>query len=75
MDDVVHFMLWFRKGISEGMTKKQAVELAYRGCARVMYQSWGVIGIGLSIFSLSACHADQKFRHHDDLDAHRRLGG
>jgi hypothetical protein len=27
--------------------------LAFKGCARAMYQSWGVIGIGLSVFSLS----------------------
>lgn len=53
VDDVVHFMLWFRKGIQSGLTRKQAVMLAYKGCARAMYQSWGVIGIGLAIFSLS----------------------
>ncbi|MDX1961737.1 MAG: MMPL family transporter [Pirellulales bacterium] len=53
VDDVVHFMLWFRKGTLEGMNRKEATELAYRGCARAMYQSWGVIGIGLAAFSLS----------------------
>ncbi|MDZ4820621.1 MAG: MMPL family transporter [Planctomycetota bacterium] len=53
VDDVVHFMLWFRQGIMEGMTRKEAVSLAYKGCARAMYQSWGVIGIGLAVFSLS----------------------
>jgi predicted RND superfamily exporter protein len=53
VDDVVHFMLWFRRGISEGMNRKDATMLAYKGCARAMYQSWGVIGIGLSVFSLS----------------------
>jgi uncharacterized protein len=53
VDDVVHFMLWFRRGIADGLDRKQAVMLAYKGCARAMYQSWGVIGIGLSVFSLS----------------------
>jgi uncharacterized protein len=53
VDDVVHFMLWFQRGIQEGKTRKESVELAFRGCARAMYQSWGVIGIGLSVFSLS----------------------
>jgi predicted RND superfamily exporter protein len=53
VDDVVHFMLWFQRGIQEGKTRKASVELAFRGCARAMYQSWGVIGIGLSVFSLS----------------------
>lgn len=53
VDDVVHFLLWFQRGIQEGKTRKESVELAFRGCARAMYQSWGVIGIGLSVFSLS----------------------
>jgi predicted RND superfamily exporter protein len=53
VDDVVHFMLWFRKGIREGLNRHQSVMLAYHGCARAMYQSWGVIGIGLAVFALS----------------------
>jgi hypothetical protein len=35
--------------------------LAYKGCARAMYQSWGVIGIGLSVFSLSPFGPTQRF--------------
>jgi hypothetical protein len=53
VDDIVHFMLWFRKGIREGLNRHQSVMLAYHGCARPMYQSWSVIGIGLAVFSLS----------------------
>ena len=63
VDDVVHFMLWFRRGIAEGMDRKQAVMLAYKGCARAMYQSWGVIGIGLSVFALSPFGPTQRFGH------------
>jgi predicted RND superfamily exporter protein len=63
VDDVVHFMLWFRRGIAEGLDRKQAVMLAYKGCARAMYQSWGVIGIGLSVFSLSPFGPTQRFGH------------
>jgi hypothetical protein len=61
VDDVVHFMLWFRRGISDGLDRKQATMLAYKGCARAMYQSWGVIGIGLSVFSLSPFGPTQRF--------------
>ena len=53
VDDVVHFLLWFRRGILRGMDRNQAVMLAYEGCAKPMYQSWGVIGLGLSVFALS----------------------
>ena len=61
VDDVVHFMLWFRKGIADGLDRRQATMLAYKGCARAMYQSWGVIGIGLSVFSLSPFGPTQRF--------------
>jgi predicted RND superfamily exporter protein len=61
VDDVVHFMLWFRKGIAEGLDRRQATMLAYKGCARAMYQSWGVIGIGLSVFALSPFGPTQRF--------------
>jgi predicted RND superfamily exporter protein len=63
VDDVVHFMLWFRRGISEGLDRREATMLAYKGCARAMYQSWGVIGIGLSVFSLSPFGPTQRFGH------------
>ncbi|NCY02052.1 MAG: hypothetical protein EBX36_03855 [Planctomycetia bacterium] len=63
VDDVVHFMLWFRKGIADGLDRKQATMLAYKGCARAMYQSWGVIGIGLSVFALSPFGPTQRFGH------------
>jgi predicted RND superfamily exporter protein len=53
VDDVVHFQLWYRRGIGRGMDRRQAVMLAYQGCAKPMYQSWGVIGLGLSVFALS----------------------
>ncbi len=54
IDDVIHFILWFRRGISRGLSAPDAVALAYAGCGRAMVQSWGVIGLGLSAFALSS---------------------
>ena len=53
IDDVIHFVLWFRRGIARGLAVPAAVELAYAGCGRAMVQSWGVIGLGLAAFALS----------------------
>jgi predicted RND superfamily exporter protein len=61
VDDIVHFMLWYRKGIREGLNRHQSIMLAYRSCARPMYQSWGVIGIGLAVFALSAFMPTRNF--------------
>lgn len=61
VDDIVHFMLWYRRGIAQGDTRPQAVMLAYHGCARPIFQSWGVIGLGLAVFALSPFTPTQRF--------------
>jgi hypothetical protein len=61
VDDVVHFLLWFKRGIERGMDRRQSVVLAYQGCARAMYQSWGVIGLGLAMFALSSFTPTMRF--------------
>jgi predicted RND superfamily exporter protein len=54
IDDAIHFMLWYRRGTAHGLGQREAVSTAYAACARAMVQSWGVIGIGLSVFALSS---------------------
>ena len=54
IDDVIHFVLWFRRGIERELSVQEAVKLAYSGCGRAMVQSWGVIGLGLAAFALSS---------------------
>lgn len=61
VDDVLHFVLWFRRGLAQGLDRGQAVRLAYSHCAKAMYQSWGVIGVGLGIFALSDFAPTQRF--------------
>jgi hypothetical protein len=61
VDDIVHFLIWYRRGLSDGKTRKQAIMLAYEGCARAMYQSWAVLGLGLAVFALSSFVPTQRF--------------
>lgn len=61
IDDVVHFMLKYRNGLEQGLDRRQAIMMAYKHCARPMYQSWGVIGIGLAAFILSPFTPTQRF--------------
>ncbi|HEY1602227.1 MAG TPA: MMPL family transporter [Pirellulales bacterium] len=61
VDDIVHFMLQYRRALATGATREEAVMAAYHHCGRAMYQSWGVIGLGLSVFALSPFTPTQRF--------------
>ncbi len=61
VDDVVHFMIQYRNGLKLGLDRRASVMFAYKGCATAMYQSWGVIGLGLSVFALSQFTPTQRF--------------
>ena len=61
VDDVVHFLIWYRQGLRQGKTRREAIMLAYEGCARAMYQSWSVLGLGLFVFALSSFVPTQRF--------------
>ena len=61
VDDAIHFMIWCRHGQERGMDRHGAIMFAYEDCARAVYQSWGVIGLGLSAFALSSFTPTQRF--------------
>jgi predicted RND superfamily exporter protein len=61
IDDAIHFMIWCRHGQERGMTRAQSIMFAYEDCARAIYQSWGVIGLGLFSFALSSFMPTQRF--------------
>jgi predicted RND superfamily exporter protein len=54
VDDVIHFLLCHRRGVRDGMSAAGATLLAYGTCGRAIFQSWGIIGIGLAAFALSS---------------------
>jgi predicted RND superfamily exporter protein len=47
VDDVIHFMIWFRNGTKKGLSRAESLQLAWRRCARPMYQSWILLGGGM----------------------------
>jgi predicted RND superfamily exporter protein len=61
VDDAIHFMLWCRRGQQLGMDRTESIMFAYRDCARAIYQSWAVIGLGLSAFALSSFTPTRRF--------------
>ena len=53
VDDVIHFVIWFRSGVQQGLDRSQAVLLAWHACARPMYQSWALLGLGMATLMVS----------------------
>ncbi len=61
VDDTVHFLTWFRRGVKQGLDRVQAVMLAYDRCATAMLQTTIIGGLGLAVFATSTFTPTQQF--------------
>jgi predicted RND superfamily exporter protein len=61
LEGTIHFVSWFRKGIATGLSRIQAVELAYEKCTGPMVQTAIIGGLGLSVFAFSTFTPTQQF--------------
>lgn len=61
VDDTVHFLTWFRRGILSGLDRRGAVRLAYERCATAMIETTLIGGLGLGVFALSTFTPTQRF--------------
>ncbi|MEQ1903967.1 MAG: MMPL family transporter [Pirellulaceae bacterium] len=61
VDDTIHFLTWYRYGLSQGLQRLDAIRAAYKHCASAMLQTSLIGGIGLSVFALSTFVPTQRF--------------
>ncbi len=61
VDDTIHFLTWFRRGLDKGMDRIGAIMLAYRRVGMAMTQTTAIGGLGLSIFAFSTFTPTQRF--------------
>ncbi len=61
VDNTIHFLTWFRKGIRMGLSRHEAIEMAYERCASAMTTTTIIGGLGLSVFMLSTFTPTQRF--------------
>ncbi len=61
VDDTIHFLTWFRRGLDQGRDRKGAVMLAYERCGTAMSQTTLIGGLGLSVFAFSTFTPTQRF--------------
>ena len=61
VDDTIHFLTWFRNGVTAGLPRHEAVILAYRRVGAAMTQTTLIGGLGFSVLSFSTFTPTQRF--------------
>ena len=61
VDDTIHFLNWFRTGIMQGLSRREAILLSYQRCATAMTQTTLIGGLGLAVFAFSTFTPTQRF--------------
>ncbi|MEQ8847359.1 MMPL family transporter [Botrimarina sp.] len=61
VDDTLHFITWFRRGVREGLDRRTATRQAYERCATAMTQTTLIGGLGLAVFAVSTFTPTQQF--------------
>ncbi|WP_197230961.1 efflux RND transporter permease subunit [Novipirellula artificiosorum] len=54
VDDTVHFLTWFRRGVHQGLTRAAALEDAFNRCAGAMAHTTLICASGLLVFAASS---------------------
>ena len=61
VDDTLHFVTWFGRGIRQGLDRQSATRMAYERCATAMLQTTLIAGLGLAVFAVSTFTPTQQF--------------
>jgi uncharacterized protein len=61
VDDTIHFLTWFRRGLKQGLDRASSTLLAYDRCATAMTQTTIIGGLGLAVFATSTFTPTQQF--------------
>ncbi|NIP87300.1 MAG: MMPL family transporter [Planctomycetales bacterium] len=61
VDDTVHYLTWFRRGLQNGLSRREALIDAYRRCAQAMTQTTMIAGLSLLVFVFSSFQPVSQF--------------
>ncbi|MCP4886425.1 MMPL family transporter [Rubripirellula sp.] len=53
VDDTVHFLTWFRRGLDSGYSRIRSLHIAFRRCAGAMTHTTFICASGLLVFAIS----------------------
>jgi predicted RND superfamily exporter protein len=60
VDDTIHYLTWYRDGLSKLGNRHQAILFAYRRCASPTLQAALISGLGLAVFTFSTFTPTQR---------------
>lgn len=61
IDGTLHFLIWFRRETSQGVSPREAVARTYRHCGTAMWQTAVICGLGLLVFAFSQFVPTRRF--------------
>ena len=53
VDDTVHYLTWFHRGVAEGKSPIEAIQMAYERCGAAMVRTTLIVSAGLFMFFFS----------------------
>ena len=53
VDDTIHFLTWYRRGVSENKSRMAAIRFAFAHCAKPMIDTTLICGFGVAAFMFS----------------------
>jgi hypothetical protein len=54
VDDTIHFLTWFRRGLDSGVPRLNALHIAFKKCAGAMAHTTMICSAGLLVFAVSS---------------------
>jgi hypothetical protein len=63
VDDTIHFLSWFRRSLADGLSRHEAIGVAYQRCAPAMLQSTLICSLGLLMFAFSSFVPTSRFAY------------
>ena len=61
VDDTIHYLSWFKRGLAQGLSRREAIALAYERCSGAMLQTTLICGLGLLVFAFSSFIPTSRF--------------
>ncbi|NQT36175.1 MAG: MMPL family transporter [Planctomycetes bacterium] len=61
VDDTIHYLTWFRRGLDREGSRRRAALSAYGRCATAMTQTTLIGGLGLAVFAFSSFTPTERF--------------